>query len=52
MTPLEELAQDMREEHRKTGRDVREMLAVLRDEGMVECTDEEVEACIRLAMAQ
>jgi hypothetical protein len=52
MTPLEELAHDMREEHRKTGRSVREMLAVLRDEGMVECTDEEMEECIRMAAGQ
>jgi predicted transcriptional regulator len=49
MTPLEELARDMREESRRTGRKVREMLDVLRDEGMIECTDDEFERCVKLA---
>ena len=51
-TMFQELADDVRQEHQKSGRDIREILAALRDEGYFDCTDEELERCARLAEPQ
>jgi hypothetical protein len=44
-----ELATDVANEHRKSGRSIREILAAMRDESYIECTDEELERCAKLA---
>jgi hypothetical protein len=44
-----ELADDARQEHQKSGRAVREILDAMRDEGYIDCTDEELERCAKLA---
>jgi hypothetical protein len=58
MTPAEyelmceaedDLAEDVRAEHKKTGRAVREILAAMRDEGYIEATDEAIERIAKLA---
>lgn len=45
MNPLEVLAAEVREIHLETGRDIQEILEAMRDEGYIECTDEELEQC-------
>lgn len=59
MTPAEyelmceqedELADDVRKEHLRTGRDVREILDAMRDEGYIDCTDEALERIAKIAL--
>lgn len=42
---LDDVAEQVRAEHLKTGRDIREILEAMRDEGYIDCTDEALEQC-------
>lgn len=44
---LAEIANMVRNERQKTGREVREMLETLRDEGYIDVTDDEFEALVK-----
>lgn len=47
---MQDVADQVRAEHLKTGRDVREILAAMRDEGYIECTDDALERCAKMAV--
>ena len=47
---MQTVADDVRSEHLRTGRDVREILAAMRDEGYIECTDAALERCAQMAL--
>ena len=56
MTPEEQhelqyFADEIRQEAKATGRNVREILDAMRDEGYIDCTDEYLEQCAKLAEA-
>ena len=48
---MEELADQVRAEAAKTGRDVREILEAMRDEGYIECSDDALERCAKMALS-
>lgn len=50
MTEIDNLANELVSEAINHGRDPREMLQAMRDEGYVDCDDEGFEACVALAM--
>lgn len=45
----DDIAAQVREEAVKTGRQVREILAAMRDEGYIKCTDEAMERVAKIA---
>jgi hypothetical protein len=46
---LQDVADQVRDEHLKTGREIREILEAMRDEGYIECSDAALERCAALA---
>lgn len=48
-TMFQEMADDVRIEHLRSGRAIREILAAMRDESYIDCTDDELERCAKLA---
>lgn len=46
---IRSVADQVRTEHIKTGRDIREILEAMRDEGYIECSDAALERCAILA---
>jgi hypothetical protein len=46
---MQEMADEVRAEAAKTGRDVREILEAMRDEGYIECSDDALERCAVMA---
>lgn len=46
---MDDTAARVRAEHLKTGRNVREILNAMRDEGYIECTDQALEECAKIA---
>lgn len=46
---LQDVADQVRAEHLKTGRDVREILDAMRDEGYIACSDAALARCAVLA---
>jgi hypothetical protein len=46
---MQQLANQVRGEAAKTGRDVREILEAMRDEGYIECSDDALERCAKMA---
>lgn len=49
---MQDVADDVRREHLETGRDVREILAAMRDEGYIQCSDAALERCAQMALAE
>ena len=45
----DDVADRVRAEHKKTGRQVREILEAMRDEGYIVCTDEALERVAKIA---
>jgi hypothetical protein len=46
---LQEIADQARDERAKSGRDIREILQALRDEGYIDCSNEALERCAKMA---
>lgn len=46
---MDDIAAEVRAERQKTGREVREILAAMRDEGYITCTDDALERCAKIA---
>lgn len=49
---MQEVADQVRNESQKSGRDVREILQAMRDEGYITCTDAALERCAVMATEQ
>lgn len=46
----QDIADQVRAEAAKTGRDVREILDAMRDEGYIQCSDNALERCALMAL--
>jgi hypothetical protein len=46
---MEDMADQVRYVHLETGRAIREILSAMRDEGYIDCTDDALERCARMA---
>lgn len=46
---MQDIADQVRAEAAKTGRDVREILEAMRDEGYISCSDDALERCAVMA---
>lgn len=46
---MQDIAAQARDEHQKTGRDIREILEAMRDEGYIQCSDVALDRCVVMA---